>query len=112
MGQCLQHVPCRAVNARRYLLTCSRCFCASSRPSEFAYLCSSPRSYAMQITIKVMSESGTKCLLSIAEQMPIALFVSSICDAALDPHAMCRAQVSLSAIVKGFECRNALVECV
>ena len=57
-----------------------------------------------------MSESGTKCLLSIAEQMPIALFVSSICDAALDPHAMCRAQVSLSAIVEGLECRNALVE--
>jgi hypothetical protein len=63
----------------------------------------------MQITIKVMSESGTKCLLSIAEQMPIALFVSSICDAALDPHAMCRAQVSLFLLCLPRQCQRDLV---
>ena len=47
----------------------------------------------LQITIKVMSESGNKCLLSLAESLPIAIFVDSISEAICDPHAMCRSQV-------------------
>jgi len=48
-----------------------------------------------------MSESGGKCLLSLANVLPVSTFLSSASEAALDPHAMCRAQAAV--------CVNALL---
>ena len=48
-----------------------------------------------------MSESGSKCLLTLAQALPVSVFVASVDDAAQDPHPMCRkhAAVCLNALL-------------
>ena len=48
-----------------------------------------------------MSESGSKCLLSMAIVLPVSLFLTSLSEAMQDPHPMCRKQVAV--------CLNALL---
>ena len=67
-----------------------------------------PQNAPAQITIKVMSESGNKCLLSLIRMLPIDLMVASISEAAGDAHPMCRAQaaVSLNTVLQRSKCRS------